>query len=174
MKERAIEQARALLLEVPDRTLVLGFLDTMKLTPELLGTLQSPVVKSNQKIRIVNRVAEASGMSEKLRNFLAELVKNNMVADLDDIVSAYMDLWDIENHHVKAEAIFASQPSDEDLKEARAYLESAYPSANVQLCVDVDPSLMGGRVLRTRGVEYDQSYVGRLKQLERKLTEEAY
>ena len=54
MKERAIEQARALLLEVPDRTLVLGFLNTMKLTPELLGTLQSPVVKSNQKIRIVN------------------------------------------------------------------------------------------------------------------------
>lgn len=174
MKEAAIEQARALYAEVPDRQEVMEFLDTMKLTPDLMRLLEEPVIKMADKSRVILRLSKEAGFSEKMRNFLMELTRNHQIDLLDEIMEAYAKIWDYENHYLKIEAIFAREPSDEELKEAREYLGRRYRSGHVQLCVEVDPSIIGGRILRTRGREYDQSYRGRLQQLEKSLIEEAY
>lgn len=173
MKEQAIEQARALISEVPDRQEVLKFQDVMNLCPEFVKALESPVIRTSQKIAAIKRVAEKAEFSERMTNFLCELTKNHGISEIPDILEAYAKLWDRKNHHMRVEAIFASQPTDEELKSAREYLKTKYAQSDIQFCVDVDPSLIGGRILRARGVEYDQSYAGRLAQLERKLTEEA-
>lgn len=174
MKEAAIEQARALYEEVPDRQEFMEFMDVMKLTPELCDLLGRPVVKMSDKIRVIRRLSEKAGFSTKICNFLIELTRNHQISLLLEIAEAYSKIWDEENHYLKIEAIFAKEPTDDEIREARDYLGKCYGSRHVQLCVEVDPSILGGRILRTRGVEFDQSYRGWLEQLEKSLIEEAY
>ena len=49
-------------------------------------------------------------------------------------------------------------------------LDKNYPDSEITLTQSVDESLIGGYVVKVGYKEYDHSYEGRLRQLQRKLT----
>ena len=56
------------------------------------------------------------------------------------------------------------------LDKIQKQLESIYPDEKVVLSEETDASLLGGYVVRVGYEEYDHSYEGKLRRLERKLT----
>ena len=60
--------------------------------------------------------------------------------------------------------------TDEEAKDAKALLQSKYPEYEISLTQRVDETLLGGYVIKTLNTEYDRSYEGKLRELERKLT----
>jgi F-type H+-transporting ATPase subunit delta len=60
--------------------------------------------------------------------------------------------------------------TDEEANDAKALLQSKYPEYEISLTQKVDETLLGGYVIKTLNTEYDRSYEGKLRELERKLT----
>ncbi len=55
-------------------------------------------------------------------------------------------------------------------KRQKAILDKNYPDSEITLTQSIDASLIGGYVVKVGYKEFDHSYEGRLRQLERKLT----
>ena len=75
-----------------------------------------------------------------------------------------------KNHIIRAELISAEAATDEEANDAKALLQSKYPEYEISLTQKVDETLLGGYVIKTLNTEYDRSYEGKLRELERKLT----
>lgn len=71
---------------------------------------------------------------------------------------------------IRAELISAEAATDEEANDAKALLQSKYPEYEISLTQKVDETLLGGYVIKTLNTEYDRSYEGKLRELERKLT----
>ena len=72
--------------------------------------------------------------------------------------------------NIGADLIYAETPSKEEEAEAKKILDKNYPDSEITLTQSVDESLIGGYVVKVGYKEYDHSYEGRLRQLQRKLT----
>ena len=101
-------------------------------------------------------------LAQTLANPLIPLTKK-----YDIIEKVY---WDEKNHIIRAELISAEAATDEEANDAKALLQSKYPEYEISLTQKVDETLLGGYVIKTLNTEYDRSYEGKLRELERKLT----
>ena len=103
-------------------------------------------------------------------SFIKEMVKLGYAAEMNEIFEAYYRYWDEKNHIIRAELISAEAATDEEANDAKALLQSKYPEYEISLTQKVDETLLGGYVIKTLNTEYDRSYEGKLRELERKLT----
>lgn len=172
MTEIALNQARALYSEIPSRDDLSTMRNVMTAAPELLRVLSSPVTKKKQKKALVDKIAERFSFSDKEKNFILELVLTGDIVEFSDIMSCYDYIFCLHNNIIDAECVFPEEPCEAEKDKALKYLENRYPDHKISISVSVDPSIIGGRVIRTRGVEYDQSISGRLEMLEKRLLQE--
>lgn len=140
------------------------------LTPELQKTLENPTIPNAKKNEIIDRVFALEEMPEVITNFVKMMCRIGYCDEMRDIFKAFYQYWDKENHILRAEFISAGEPVKEEVEEAEQLLQSKYPEEKIELTKKVDESLLGGYVVKVLHQEYDRSYEGRLRQLERKLT----
>lgn len=169
--DNAYNQALALFREVPDRESVQELKEIFALTPALKKALSSPVVRKEEKRRIISAVSGKAGLPEKIENFLFELAVSGEMDELPAIFDIYRAIWNEKNHYIEAEVTFAEQPDDAAQERIVDYLKQKYAGKKIRLCADVDPSLIRGCVIRTRGVELDMSIAGRLEKMHQALLE---
>ena len=86
---------------------------------------------------------------------------------IDDIFHEY---WDEKNHILRATVTSAKEMSQDEIKSIKDDIKKKYPDYTVELSENVDDSLLGGYVVKTKMEEYDKSFTWRLSQLERKMT----
>ena len=135
--------------------------------PFLLETLTNPVVSEEAKEVVLDKIARQSGMPELLENFMKMMCRIGEIGQITDIFNCYYEYWDKMNHILHAKVIYADDKAKE---ENQKQLESIYPDEKVVLSEETDASLLGGYVVRVGYEEYDHSYEGKLRRLERKLT----
>lgn len=172
MTEIALNQARALYKEIPSMDDLSNMRKVMTASPELLRVLSSPVILKKQKKALVLKIAERFSLSEKEKNFILELVLTGDIVGFSDIMLCYDYIWSLYNNVIDAECVFPAEPDEAEKDKALKYLKTRYPDHKISISINVDPSIIGGRVIRTRGVEYDQSISGRLETLEKRLLQE--
>ena len=135
--------------------------------PFLLETLTNPVVSEEAKEVVLDKIARQSGMPELLENFMKMMCRIGEIGQITDIFNCYYEYWDKMNHILHAKVIYADDKAKEEKEAIQKQLESIYP---VVLSEETDASLLGGYVVRVGYEEYDHSYEGKLRRLERKLT----
>ena len=137
--------------------------------PFLLETLTNPVVSEEAKEVVLDKIARQSGMPE-LENFMKMMCRIGEIGQITDIFNCYYEYWDKMNHILHAKVIYADDKAKEEKEAIQKQLESIYPDEKVVLSEETDASLLGGYVVRVGYEEYDHSYEGKLRRLERKLT----
>ena len=133
--------------------------------PFLLETLTNPVVSEEAKEVVLDKIARQSGMPELLENFMKMMCRIGEIGQITDY-----EYWDKMNHILHAKVIYADDKAKEEKEAIQKQLESIYPDEKVVLSEETDASLLGGYVVRVGYEEYDHSYEGKLRRLERKLT----
>lgn len=133
--------------------------------PELKKALVSPVVKKNEKYRVIDRVFPA-----ELRNFLKVLCGHQDMEWIEDVFEAYHAYACEQQGILRATLYHVTEPDAEKLKEIKQKLKEKYRKQSVELRLVKDPGLGGGFIIRTGDIETDWSTKGRLKQLEQILT----
>lgn len=170
MTQEAINQAKVLFGLCQNRSDVEGFKKMYFATPALNMVLNNPIVSMIKKYKIIDEVSNRTNQPEIIKNFLRKSCQNDALSEMADVFEYYFYLCDMAEGIVRAKAIFAKNPENVEVDKTRASLEEKYPGKKIVLDIAVDESLLGGRLVKVGNTEYDESYEGYLKELERKLT----
>ncbi len=135
----------------------------------LREVLDDPSIPGDQKTRMLDAMARRTGMGGTVRNFVAVVTSHERLADLPEIVDAYLQLADKENGVVEAE-ITSARPLDEA---GRRTLEQSIATltgeTQVRATYTEDASLLGGAVVKVGSTVYDGSVRGQLQQMKQQL-----
>lgn len=138
--------------------------------PFLTETLTSPVVSVKSKEAVLDKLTKKDGLPELLGNFMKMMCRIGQIGQITDIFDCYYRYWDEKHDILRAEVTYADESEKRNESKIISKLEALYPGVKVVLTDKIDASLLGGYVIRAGYEEYDHSYEGKLRRLERKLT----
>jgi F-type H+-transporting ATPase subunit delta len=127
--------------------------------------LRSPLFDVNQARGAAIAVLQAQGFGKLVQNFVGVVANNRRLRDLRAMVSAFAALVADRRGQIAAEVTTANGLTDVQREQLRARLiEAGY--ARVNIVEQIDPSLLGGMVLRIGARLYDTSLKSRLQRLQ--------
>lgn len=148
-----------------------GVLTLMKQAPTLRHLWESPLVPASNKRDVLDKIL-ASSVDPLTLSFLRLLIDKCREDILDVVRMEISQLADAARHLVRAEAIFAVPPTTEEQAGLVSSLEKR-TGESVELTVRVDPSILGGVVVRMHDTIIDGSVRGTLERLREQLLQEA-
>ena len=171
----AKEYGKALfLLTEEDRTTaaVAGELEAlrgiMRENPRYEKLLDTPALAKDEKLLLIDRAF--SSLNENLVNLLKILCEKHSVYQLPKIAGAYADLYDEARGIERVEALTAIAMTPQQIEVLAAKI-SRMTGKTAVIKNTVDPSVLGGVVLRYAGKQFDGSVKARLTALEKSLKE---
>jgi F-type H+-transporting ATPase subunit delta len=145
--------------------------ETLDGSRELRAALTSPVVPHAKKGAVLERLFEGQVSALSLR-FLRLLVDKQRDGDIPEILDAYRALRDERTGTVEATVRTAAPLSAEERDRLQTALETR-ADARVRMRVEIDPSLIGGLVVRLGDVVLDRSVKHQLETLHEQFAERA-
>lgn len=136
----------------------------------LRTVLESPIIPLEKKNKIIDRIFTPEEYSKELNHFLKLMSKLRQMDEVSEIFQSYYQYHDEQNDIVRASVQYASMPEPDELEQTKAFLEEKYPGKQIIIEEELNKELLGGMRIQVGNEEYDNSYEGRLKQLERTLT----
>lgn len=145
------------------------FLASWESSPELRECFANPAVAAKVKVAILDRMNEKLVLARPLRNLLAVLIDNNRIGQVREVIAAYRAEAQRRQgiHPVEITTARALEAGEcEELKQGIGRLAGGRIAASFKL----DPSILGGTVVRIGSTVYDGSVRGRLARLKEALT----
>ena len=139
--------------------------------PKLQVALESPQISGEAKQEILQK-AFAGKLNQDLVNFLKVVGSKGRFDCLSQISSSAQRLYDEMSGNVQAEVVTAESVEDSVAKDIAAKLEKAL-GKKVAVKMTVDPSIIGGMVIRIGDTIHDGSVVNQLSQVRTKAIKRA-
>jgi F-type H+-transporting ATPase subunit delta len=131
---------------------------------DLANAILRPLFPSRERRQVLRAVCERLGASDTLRRFCSFLVDRRRVVELDAIRAAFAALADEAAGRVRARVVSASPLSEAQRERLRRAL-AARTGRELELELEVDPSLLGGTVASVGDLVLDGSLRTQLQQL---------
>jgi len=135
---------------------------------DLRNVLTHPAVSTERKRSVVEAVWKKAP-SALVQRLLQLLATRERIDLLPEVARAYIEHWNAHRGVVTAEVLAAVDLSPEQTKRLAEALSRAAGGRVVELQSRLDPSLVGGVLVRMEGRVYDASVRGRLRALRRHL-----
>ncbi len=142
------------------------FVAALAASEPLRAVLADPQVETSAKQRVLAELTR--GGQPLLANTLQLMLERGRFAAVPELHEAYDALAVAEGGVVEVEVVSAAELSPETEKKIAARVEEA-TGRRVELARRVDPSIVGGLVLRIGDVIVDGSVKARIRQLRRRL-----
>ena len=139
-------------------------------SPEFIGLLSSPVVKTKQKSDLINRIFK-SQVNDLTLNFLNLITENKREAEIPGICRNFLDLTRKDQNIKTATLITADEVNNNTVEKIRQIIEKE-TGAGIELTTRVNPELIGGMILRVDDKQYDASVATQLKKIRQQLLEQ--
>jgi len=133
---------------------------------QLMDVLANPALPLDQRLDAANRVL--AGLGQPVRNIVFLLIRRRRIEQLPRVVAEFIRLDERRQGITHATATSAAPLTDLEVKALTARLEQM-TGATVALTTDIDPSLLGGLVVRVGDRLIDGSVRGRLERLRQQL-----
>lgn len=164
MGQTAINYGKVLFqLSVP-REDILSSKEIWENTAELRQALCSPVVKREEKYRVLQQIFPKS-----MQPFLLTVCKYQKCHLLTEIFEAYQACYEKENGIASGILYYVEKPETEQLLAIEQRLGEKLAVKKVQLTLCKKAELIGGFQIRIGDLEIDESISGKLKLLEQTL-----
>ncbi len=135
---------------------------------ELRDVLMDPAISGDQKLKVLDAIAQKIGMLPQVRNFLAVIMDQRRLGVLDEILSEYHAVADEQSGEAEAEVTSARPLGNDSRVELEAQI-AKLAGGRIRAIYREDPSLLGGAVVRIGSTIYDGSVRTQLQQLKQKL-----
>ena len=133
-------------------------------SPELKQIVASPVYSAENQIAAVEAVCAKLGVSGITLNFLKLVARNRRLSAISAIIATYAALRATARGEVQAEVASAEPLPDKHLKDIKAALKASI-GREVTLSTRVDPSLLGGLIVKVGSRMVDNSLKTKLSNL---------
>ena len=147
---------------------MLGFMAAVAHDPTMTALLDSPRLSQNQAAEMFISVCEEN-IDQRGKNFIKLLAENDRLKLLPEITALYEHYRAEAEGTIEAEVISASEVSESQLAKITASLKNRL-GKEVRLTSKIDPSLIGGAIIRAGDLVIDGSVSGRLEKLSTALT----
>ena len=142
------------------------FVAAIAASASLRTVLSDPQIETSAKARVLTEITR--GSQQALANTLQLMLERGRFAAVPDLQTAYEALAAVEEGVVEVEVVSAAELPAETEKKIAARIQEA-TGRRVELARRVDPSILGGLVLRIGDVIVDGSVKARIRQLRRRL-----
>ncbi len=140
----------------------------LKKEPDFMKVLKTPSISPEEKRNVLKKVFEGR-IEPYLLNFLMLLTDKNRIGLVQDMCQAYKDHYYFENGIIEVRAITANPLNSALSKKLKAKME-AVTGKKVVLEKVIDPSILGGIIVKLQGEQYDNSLRTRLEDIAARLT----
>ncbi|SDB62243.1 ATP synthase F1 subcomplex delta subunit [Flavobacteriaceae bacterium MAR_2010_188] len=134
---------------------------------DLKNMLYSPVVKSQDKKAVLFRVF--TDLHKTTVNTIDVMITNNRIYLLADVAKRFTALYD-EFKGTQTAKVTTAVPLSEELKVQVLTKVKELTAKEVEVENVVDPSIIGGFILRVGDVQYDASIANKLNKLKREFS----
>ena len=142
--------------------------EILRENPRYEKLLDTPALSKDEKLLLIDRAF--SSLNENLVNLVKILCEKHSVYQLTRIAGVYASLCDEARGIERGERRTAIAMNEKQMNALTAKL-SAMTGKTVIVRNTVDPSILGGAVLRFAGKQFDGSVKARLSALEKSLKE---
>nr|WP_249792573.1 F0F1 ATP synthase subunit delta [Bradyrhizobium sp. BRP22] len=137
---------------------------------DLKRLVRSPVFSAEVQLKALSAVLDQAGISGTSAKFLKVLTANRRLFGVADVIRAYRALVAKLKGEASAEVTVAEQLNDKNLDALKAALKSV-TGKDVALNVKVDPSIIGGLVVKLGSRMVDSSLRTKLNSIKHAMKE---
>lgn len=146
--------------------------DTVHESRELEVLLKSPVVKTDKKQEILKAIFGGK-IGVITTEFIDIITRKRREAELEVIAESFLSQYRLNKNIVTA-SITSSAALDETLRAKVMEMVRKMAGTEVELTEKIDPSLIGGFVLRVGDRQVDTSIIRQIRMLERSFSENPF
>ena len=132
---------------------------------DLRRLIRSPVISREDQGKALAALAERAGFAELTTKFLGVVAEHRRLFALPDVIEAYRTMLAEHKGEIGAELVSAVPLQEEQVATLEKQLSTAV-GKQVMLSSRVDPSLLGGLIVRVGSRMLDASLRTKLRQLE--------
>ncbi len=133
-------------------------------SPDLARLIRSPIVSRDDQGRAMAAVLNAAGVGELTGKFVGLLACNGRLFALPQMIAAFHAILARRRGETTADVVAAKQLSTSQLAAVGAAIKAAVGS-NVSIVERVDPSLLGGMIVKVGSRMVDSSLRTKLQRL---------
>lgn len=137
---------------------------------DLRRLVKSPVFSADEQLKALSVVLDRANISGLVGNFLRVVAKNRRLFAVPQMIRAFREIAAGARGEVAAEVISAHALSPAQVKELKVALKDVV-GKDVAITVTVDPSLLGGLVVKVGSRQIDTSLRTKLNTLKLALKE---
>ncbi|MEO2082748.1 MAG: ATP synthase F1 subunit delta [Desulfurobacteriaceae bacterium] len=135
-----------------------------------LRYLKSPVVPVEKKKELLSKILEKVEISDELKKVLLLMAEKNRLGLLREFFSEFENFVDARLGVVKAEITSATELDEETLNKIKAKIEELF-GKKAEVSVKLDPSLIGGFVVKVADKVLDASIRTQLENLKKAIAD---
>lgn len=147
-------------------------LKACKESKELNSVLKSPIINADKKLAILKEVF-GSTISPITMAFLELLTKKGREADVKDIADSFVSLYK-EGKGIETATVFSASKLTDESRKKVLELVKAGTDKQVELVEQVDPSLIGGFILRVKDKQVDASISSKIREMRQDFSKNLY
>jgi F-type H+-transporting ATPase subunit delta len=140
-------------------------------SPELRTSLASPAVSIEAKHAVIEKIGARLAASKIIRNFLFVLADHRRTHLIPEVIAAFLEVIRQRQGVAEAEVSSAIELSAAQKKEMAATL-ARLTGKKIEAKYALDPTLLGGAVVRIGDTIYDGSLRNRLNEMRVRLAAE--
>ncbi len=137
---------------------------------DLKRLVRSPVYSAEDQLRALTAVLDKAGLVSLAGNFLKLIARNRRLFAVEGMVKIFRDLAARDRGEVQADVTSATPLSDEQVESLKAKLKASI-GKDVQLNTRVDPSVLGGLIVKVGSRMIDSSLRTKLATLKMRMKE---
>jgi F-type H+-transporting ATPase subunit delta len=139
-------------------------------SPDLLRLVRSPVFTAEEQVRALRAVVDGIGFTGLAAKFLLAVAANRRLFAVREMIRDYRELVARHKGEVTAQVTLAQPPREHHLAAIKEAL-AAVTHKHVQVNVTVDPSLIGGLIVKLGSHMVDTSLRTKLQMIKHAMKE---
>ncbi len=141
-----------------------SFVAMLDSSEDLTRLVRSPVFGAGEQIAALDEIFAQAGIKSIAANFIKLAAKNRRLFAVRDMIGAFRSLVAQARGEIAAEVVSAEKLSAAQLSKLKAELKASVGS-DVELATIVDPSILGGLIVKVGSRMVDNSLRTKLQNL---------
>ncbi len=146
------------------------FLQMLDGSDELKSLVESPVYSADAQEKAITTIAEKAGFGQTTTNFFHVVARNRRLFHIADVIKGFKTLLASHRGEITAEATSAQPLSDEQQAKLKSTLKEV-AGQDIELITKVDPSILGGLVVKLGSRQIDDSLRTKLNKMKTRMKE---
>ena len=131
---------------------------------------KSPVVSLEKKKALMERILEKAEVSEELKKVLLLMAQKDRLGIVREFASEFERFIDLRLGVIKAEIVSAAEIDEETLSKIKEKIENLF-GKKAEITVKLDPSLIGGFIVKIADKVLDASIKTQLEMLKKAIAD---